>query len=112
MRRNLKNGKISLWKKLSKNPQKILECRFRRADSKNIAYLRSQSNILDILGPKLDFLKELKNCHISIGDSRKMVRIIEEMMANLTSGSQNILQENVFSSVSNMVENGSKFEEI
>ena len=40
-------------------------------------------------------LKNAKNCHISIGDSRKMVEVFKEMRPKITWKSRNV-QENVF----------------
>ena len=61
--------KFEILKKLLKNPQKILEYRSRRADSKNIARLWSRIRIFEI----------------SVGDSEKMVGVIRGTKQEVTS---------------------------
>ena len=98
----MKNGgpleKFSFLKKLSKNSQKIQGNRSRRADSKNVRCQWHRTNIVEISGEKLEFFEILKNRDISMGDSGKTVRVIEETMPELTSAARN-LQENAFSLV-------------
>ena len=53
--------KIELLKNVSTSLQKIVEYTARR---KNVAGLFSSSEIFEIFGLKLIFLKKFKNCHI------------------------------------------------
>ena len=63
---------------------------------------------MEISGLKINFKKNAKNRHISIGDSGKMIGIMEEMRPKVTTRRRN-LQENVFNQVSKIVEKVSKF---
>ena len=60
-----RTGKISLQIKLSKNSQKIHQCRFQRADSKNMAHVCSLGKIFKIFGFKANFLKNRQFGHFS-----------------------------------------------
>ena len=93
---NLTIGKFSLLKKLSKNCEKIQGRRSRHADSKNIVFSWSRSNIFERIDTKCEFLRIFKNFDISTVYSGKTVAVIKETRPEVTSRARN-LQENVFS---------------
>ena len=64
MGRNLHSRKFRFWKSRLKIIKKNRSYRSRRADSKNIACLRSRSNIFQIFAVKLGFFEIFENCDI------------------------------------------------
>ena len=99
--------KIELSKKLLKNFKKNQGHKSRRSDSKTTACLGSRDSILGTSASKFNFFENSENCNM-VGDSGKIVGVIEEIEPKVTSRVRN-LQKNCLKSIFRVVEKGSKF---
>ena len=73
---------------MSKNQQKILGCRFRRADSRNIAFVVFYGKNLELFALKTNSFQNPKFYNIPAVDFGKIIGIIKEMQPKVTSGGQ------------------------
>ena len=76
--------------KVVKEFPKILGYRFRSVDYKYLRSLWLLGKILEIFGLEINFFKNPENCKISMGDSGKIVEIIQEIRAKLTFVGRNL----------------------